>query len=326
MKYNIILAFALIILASAGFSSALNVNIPITTSTNYSIVNVNNSVYWQGYTPASYQLAYINGSFVPYTGANQDVNLGTEYAYRGAGCFAPTANWYGWQTSTEGLTAYLNNNIYGSLTTSGWYFLNNNVVTDANMTASYYEGNGSKLKGICLSNGTGCASSGSSGWQPNNATENRNYSTTGNLNVAGRVITTNITNYQSSDLSSIRTYGYDDRSNDWVEMRINSGGVASMTSSSSWLLKATTNHIIIQTSASSGTSGRLSIQNLDLTEVASVDSSGNYKSNTGNLSLISGYVSAKHKSSDGTLGFTGSGTSCTITAIKDGIIVGATCV
>ena len=50
MKNNFILAFALIILASASFSSALNVDITIPVSSNSSTYNVNNSIYWQGHT------------------------------------------------------------------------------------------------------------------------------------------------------------------------------------------------------------------------------------------------------------------------------------
>jgi len=49
MKNNFILAFALFILASAVFSSALNVDITIPIPTNSSTYNVNNSLCWQGH-------------------------------------------------------------------------------------------------------------------------------------------------------------------------------------------------------------------------------------------------------------------------------------
>ncbi len=46
---------------------------------------------------------------------------------------------------------------------------------------------------------------------------------------------------------------------------------------------------------------------------------------TQKLQVEGGYIQGAYKSSDGTSGFTGSGTSCTITAIKDGLITGASC-
>lgn len=49
-------------------------------STNYSTIDVNNSQYWQGYTPQSYNTTFIVpmcSGFVPYTNAIQDVNLGS---------------------------------------------------------------------------------------------------------------------------------------------------------------------------------------------------------------------------------------------------------
>ena len=54
-----------------GTSGDVGVDLNIPTATNYTIVSVNNSIYWD-----SHPFSFLGDTYVPYTGANQNVDLG----------------------------------------------------------------------------------------------------------------------------------------------------------------------------------------------------------------------------------------------------------
>jgi hypothetical protein len=260
--------------------------------------------------------------------------------YWGNGVFSSaSSNYYGFFTSPAGLLFYLNNIIVGSITPGEWYLLNNNLVTDENVTARYFKGDGSLLTGIS-----------NNAWMANNATENRNFLTKGNLTinesigirtppVKGTPLTINTTSglsgglriNQGADNSGIIIYGYDDEANQSLFIGHTGSGVTTFIASDAFAMSSSTRYLSMSSVTSSiyltvgdgaGTQ-KVYFRNSSSNIVAHINSKG-----VGNFTglVVSGNIASHYKSSDGTIGVTASGTSCTITEIKDGIITGATCV
>lgn len=193
--------------------------LPPINPVNYSVINVNNSQYWQGYSPSTLphnilfdlqggagneyyhldlqqwqDLVYlynqtqgainiISGNYVPYTGANQNVNLNTKNISAGS-FILPTGGQLNFRNDTLSNDSYIyyNNNtrrvelwvngklqqdwgnsttIYGVATFESNAFFKNlsgtELIIDANVlvngtldAASVYGGN------LCYSNGTNC--------------------------------------------------------------------------------------------------------------------------------------------------------------------------
>lgn len=65
MAKNIILSGIFIFLISSFLVSALKIDIPIASTTNYSTIDVNNSQYLQGYTPTTLATNFLNTYFYP---------------------------------------------------------------------------------------------------------------------------------------------------------------------------------------------------------------------------------------------------------------------
>lgn len=211
----------------------------IQEGSNYTI-NVNNSQYLQSLTPQQVANLYVetdprwtanytafntswsnrtNSSYVPYIGANQNVNLGSYNIT--SGTLKPNLNndlgtggtyWKNLYLSGDFIDALDNAvsifEMFSAYTHSidnsrahSDYLINNgndattgNLNATGNMTATYFVGNGSRLTSVCLANGTNCASSSSGNFVPYtgaNQTVYLNNQTLEIMNTKGKNVTLN---------------------------------------------------------------------------------------------------------------------------------------
>lgn len=335
-------------------------------SVNNNTLNVNNTLYWQGHTGTDGSwltgIPTYNSSYVQ---KNQDLNLTgyniyADYFY-GNGIFDNPDNFDGIAVTPSGLSFYTNSVEIGSITSyGGVYFPDLDLYTNKNITALNFIGSGKYLTNLSTFNTTynNKISFNNSNIAYVNNTNifqlpqiiNSTLNITGQSNVTFWSDADNVShpainfNIRATGGASIKHYGI---TSDQYGQLIYFGDYSIVYKAPSYSVFTPTDNTGFQCNDLTGCFFTTKSDNIRwyMNSVASglafdfnarnypVDTQ--FRSQYSNKSLYingtSGLVtaqnlSAHYFSSDGTKGFTGLGTSCAITEIKDGIITSATCV